>query len=75
MVEHKVGELVLVRFDTYGKKMQYLGIIKKVDSGIRNGTYACLVEWIDDGQDNWYASDTIEEMKMELEVYLESQNR
>ena len=74
MVEHKVGELVLMVLRTYERRYQYLGIIKKVDDGMRIDTKTYLVEW-DDGQDNWYSSESIEEMKADLWTYYESQNR
>lgn len=74
MVEHKVGDLVLMVVAPFGKRFQYLGIIKKIDDGIRIGTKTYFVEW-DDGQDNWYSSETIEEMKSDLWTYYESQNR
>ena len=69
-----MGELVLMVLRTYERRYQYLGIIKKIDGGMRIDTKTYLVEW-DDGEDNWYSDDTIDEMKLELRTYLESQNR
>ena len=75
MVEHKVGELVLMRVaGAFGKPFEYLGIIKKVDDAMRIGEFVYFVEW-NDGQDNWYSSESIEEMKSDLWTYYESQNR
>ena len=74
MVEHKVGELVLMVLRTYERRYQYLGIIKKVDDGMMIGTKAYFVEW-NDGPDNWYSSESIEEMKSDLWTYYETQNR
>ena len=74
MVKHKVGDLVLMVLKTYERRYQYLGIIKRVDDAMRVQDFVFLVEW-DDGQENWYSSESIEEMKADLWTYYESQNR
>ena len=69
-----MGELVLMALTNFSKPVYFLGIIKKVDDGIMIGTKAYCVEWNDE-QDNWYSSESIEEMKSDLWTYYESQNR